>query len=46
LIVSEECPAFGRSCSPQSPMGPCMVSQEGSCNISYRYSGMTAVRKG
>ena len=46
LIVSEECPAFGRSCSPQSPMGPCMVSQEGSCNISYRYSGMTPVEKG
>jgi hydrogenase expression/formation protein HypD len=37
LIRSEECPAFGRGCSPKSPMGPCMVSREGSCNISYRY---------
>jgi len=37
LIRSEECPAFGRGCSPKRPMGPCMVSREGSCNISYRY---------
>ncbi|QLH75498.1 MAG: hydrogenase formation protein HypD [Methanomassiliicoccales archaeon] len=37
LIMSKECPAFGRGCSPKRPMGPCMVSREGSCNISYRY---------
>jgi len=37
LIRSEECPAFGHGCSPKRPMGPCMVSREGSCNISYRY---------
>jgi hydrogenase expression/formation protein HypD len=37
IIRSEECPAFGRGCSPKRPMGPCMVSREGSCNISYRY---------
>lgn len=37
LIDSRECPAFGRSCTPRSPMGPCMVSREGSCNITYRY---------
>jgi hydrogenase expression/formation protein HypD len=37
LIESKECPAFGRACSPKRPMGPCMVSREGSCNISYRY---------
>lgn len=37
LIQSKECPAFGRACSPKRPMGPCMVSREGSCNISYRY---------
>lgn len=37
IIRSEECPAFGRGCSPKRPMGPCMVSREGSCNICYRY---------
>ncbi len=37
LITSEQCPAFGRGCTPNYPMGPCMVSREGSCNISYRY---------
>jgi len=37
IIRSEECPAFGKGCSPKRPMGPCMVSREGSCNISYRY---------
>ena len=37
LIESRECPAFGKVCNPKRPMGPCMVSREGSCNISYRY---------
>jgi hydrogenase expression/formation protein HypD len=44
LIGPEECPAFGRSCSPLNPMGPCMVSREGSCNISYRYDKKTSVK--
>ncbi len=37
MIDSRECPAFGKGCSPKRPMGPCMVSREGSCNIAYRY---------
>jgi hydrogenase expression/formation protein HypD len=37
IIESKECPAFGKACNPKRPMGPCMVSREGSCNISYRY---------
>jgi hydrogenase expression/formation protein HypD len=37
LIPSEDCPLFGTSCTPGNPMGPCMVSREGSCNITYRY---------
>lgn len=28
-----KCNLFKKSCSPKSPKGPCMVSQEGSCNI-------------
>ena len=32
-----ECPLFGEACTPESPVGPCMVSIEGCCNIEYRY---------
>ncbi|MEM2922336.1 MAG: hydrogenase formation protein HypD, partial [Candidatus Bathyarchaeia archaeon] len=32
-----QCPLFSKSCTPQTPVGPCMVSVEGSCNIEYRY---------
>jgi hydrogenase expression/formation protein HypD len=38
LLTSEECPLFGRQCTPATPVGPCMVSREGSCHISHRYS--------
>ncbi|MDD1767056.1 MAG: hydrogenase formation protein HypD, partial [Methanomassiliicoccales archaeon] len=44
LIVSEECPAFGTTCQPRNPLGPCMVSREGSCNISYRYGTKTSAK--
>jgi hydrogenase expression/formation protein HypD len=39
LIRSEECPMFGKGCNPNRPMGPCMVSHEGSCNIAFRFFG-------
>lgn len=32
-----DCPLFGSKCRPMEPVGPCMVSKEGSCNILYRY---------
>ena len=37
LISSKQCPLFGRRCTPENPVGPCMVSSEGSCYIEYRY---------
>ena len=37
IITSDECPLFGAGCTPETPVGPCMVSREGSCYISYRY---------
>ncbi|MEM3018415.1 MAG: hydrogenase formation protein HypD [Candidatus Bathyarchaeia archaeon] len=37
LMEPRECPLFGNACSPQHPVGPCMVSLEGSCNIEYKY---------
>lgn len=38
LITSQDCPLFGNKCTPKTPIGPCMVSIEGSCNIEYRYA--------
>ncbi|WP_240762191.1 hydrogenase formation protein HypD [Paenibacillus thalictri] len=32
-----ECKLFGRACTPQNPIGPCMVSGEGSCSTFYTY---------
>ena len=32
-----ECPLFGRGCTPLHPLGPCMVSGEGSCAAAWRY---------
>ena len=37
LIESTECPLFGTGCTPDNPIGPCMVSAEGSCNIMFKY---------
>jgi hydrogenase expression/formation protein HypD len=37
LISPKECPLFGEKCLPDKPVGPCMVSAEGSCNIEYKY---------
>jgi hydrogenase expression/formation protein HypD len=37
ILTSDECPLFANKCTPGSPIGPCMVSREGSCYIAYRY---------
>jgi hydrogenase expression/formation protein HypD len=34
-----ECPLFGTACTPPQPVGPCMVSSEGTCAAYYLYSG-------
>ncbi|HCG34966.1 MAG TPA: hydrogenase formation protein HypD, partial [Clostridiales bacterium] len=31
------CVHFGKTCTPDHPVGPCMVSSEGSCAAFYRY---------
>jgi hydrogenase expression/formation protein HypD len=33
----QACPLFGRLCTPGNPVGPCMVSSEGTCAAHYRY---------
>jgi len=37
IKVPPECPLFGTGCTPDSPVGPCMVSTEGSCAAYYKY---------
>ncbi|MDR1083146.1 MAG: hydrogenase formation protein HypD, partial [Coriobacteriales bacterium] len=37
VISPDNCPLFGRACTPAKPLGPCMVSSEGSCAAYYRY---------
>ncbi|NJF25805.1 hydrogenase formation protein HypD [Thermococcus sp. Bubb.Bath] len=37
LAMPTDCPHFGKDCTPRHPIGPCMVSYEGSCNVFYRY---------
>ncbi len=37
LIEPHACPLFGKACTPARPVGPCMVSREGSCQAEYKY---------
>jgi len=37
LIEPPQCALFGKRCSPQSPVGPCMVSSEGTCAAWFKY---------
>jgi hydrogenase expression/formation protein HypD len=36
-IKPNECLLFSKTCTPENPVGPCMVSSEGSCAAYYRY---------
>jgi len=36
----EECKLFRKECNPVNPIGACMVSKEGTCNIAYRYGSL------
>lgn len=36
-ITPEECPVFGKGCTPEHPVGACMVSGEGACAAFYKY---------
>jgi hydrogenase expression/formation protein HypD len=37
LKKPNECPAFGKECTPQTPLGATMVSSEGACAAYYSY---------
>lgn len=38
VTLPYECRLFGKGCTPEHPIGPCMVSSEGSCAAYYRYT--------
>jgi hydrogenase expression/formation protein HypD len=42
LKKPSECPAFGRECHPEHPLGATMVSSEGACAAYFRYKGFEA----
>jgi hydrogenase expression/formation protein HypD len=37
-----DCTLFGSICTPEQPVGPCMVSYEGACSTYYLYGGNEA----
>lgn len=39
-----DCPAFGKECTPQHPLGATMVSSEGACAAYYQYRRNAAAR--
>lgn len=36
-ITPAQCPLFRKVCTPENPIGPCMVSSEGACAAYFRY---------
>ena len=40
LVRPSDCALFGRACTPETPVGACMVSSEGTCRIWHQYGGM------
>jgi hydrogenase expression/formation protein HypD len=42
-IKPTECPLFMKACTPQTPVGPCMVGMEGTCRIWARAGGQAEI---
>lgn len=36
-VTPKDCPLFRTSCTPENPVGACMVSSEGTCAAEYKY---------
>lgn len=45
LIKPWQCKVFGTSCTPETPIGACMVSSEGACAAYYNYGRLSTVHK-
>jgi hydrogenase expression/formation protein HypD len=37
ILLPTQCPLFRRTCNPEKPVGPCMVSAEGACAAYYQF---------
>ena len=44
LATPTECSLYGKQCVPESPVGACMVSSEGTCRIWHTYGGVPDLR--
>lgn len=44
LLKPNQCPSFGKECTPQTPLGATMVSGEGACAAYYRYGRFAPVQ--
>jgi hydrogenase expression/formation protein HypD len=42
-LTPPDCPEFQKGCAPDHPLGPCMVSSEGSCAAYYHYAQLPVV---
>lgn len=42
LLKPNECPAFGKTCTPRNPLGATMVSSEGACAAYYQFRRLEA----
>lgn len=45
MIKPNECPAFGKECTPRKPLGATMVSSEGACAAYYQYGRFLSLEK-
>ncbi|GAB91530.1 hydrogenase formation protein HypD [Gordonia rhizosphera] len=41
MLKPNECPAFGKTCTPRNPLGATMVSSEGACAAYYHFRRLT-----
>lgn len=42
LLKPNQCPAFGKQCTPRTPLGATMVSTEGACSAYFHYGRLIA----
>jgi len=45
IASPHDCPLFGHECTPDAPIGACMVSAEGTCKIWHQYGGHPDLRQ-
>lgn len=46
MATPRDCGLFGKTCTPVHPIGPCMVSSEGTCQAWFKYKRVGAKRVG